>query len=48
MPSIQTKYSDYFGVKKGLENISINKIKLISDKRFAEFNYELLNNILSI
>ena len=40
MPFMQTTHSEYFGVdKQGLYNFDIKKIKLIQDKRFAEFNY---------
>lgn len=42
MPFMQTTHSEYFGVDKQ----GLYKIKLIQDKRFAEFNYYLLNNIL--
>lgn len=53
MPYMQTKYSNLkdFGIdKQSWVNIYIyiNKIKLIQGKRIAEFNYKMLNNILSI
>ena len=47
-PAIQIKYTKEFNLsKQDCENIYMNKIYRIQDKKIAEFNYKLINNILS-
>ena len=47
-PAIQIKYTKEFNLtKQDWENIYMNKIYRIKDKKIAEFNYKLINNILS-
>ena len=47
-PAIQTKYTKEFNlIKQDWENIYLNKIYRIKDKKIADFNYKLINNILS-
>ena len=48
VPIMQTKYKKEFNIAKSdWEKIYLNKVKLLQDKKIAEFNYMLLNNILS-
>lgn len=45
---MQSKYNKEFDIlKSDWENIHMNKIVLLQDKKISEFNYELLNNLLS-
>ena len=37
-----------WGKKQDWENIYMNKIYRIKDKKITEFNFKLINNILSI
>ena len=46
-PAIQIKYAKEFNLtKQDWENIYMNKIYRIKDKKIAEFNYKLIDNIL--
>lgn len=48
IPSMQSKYNKEFDIfKSDWENIYMNKIVLLQDKKISEFNYKLLNNLLS-
>lgn len=45
---MQSKYNKEFDIlKSDWENIYMNKIVLLHDKKISEFNYKLLNNLLS-